>query len=170
MPALRPAAAAAERDQVSRAAIFAAATTTTPSGAAGWRSIRAWSRPSTARASSRERLPSGLAGLDKLIGGGLERGTSTLIQGAAGTGKSTLSALFCARAAERGEHAALFIFDESANTLFSRLDGLGIPLQEARRTPGWSACSRSTPPSFRPASSCTRIRARGREARRARSW
>jgi circadian clock protein KaiC len=80
--------------------------------------------------SSRERMPSGLAGLDRLVGGGLERGTSTLIQGAAGTGKSTLSALFCARAAERGEHAALFIFDESVNTLFSRLDGLGIALRK----------------------------------------
>jgi circadian clock protein KaiC len=82
------------------------------------------------RESSRERLPSGLAGLDRLVGGGLERGTSTLIQGAAGTGKSTISALFCARAAERGEHSALFIFDESENTLFSRLDGLGIPLRK----------------------------------------
>jgi circadian clock protein KaiC len=81
-------------------------------------------------ASSRERLPSGLVGLDKLIGGGLERGTSTLIQGAAGTGKSTVSALFCARAAERGEHSALFIFDESPNTLFSRLEGLNIPLKK----------------------------------------
>ena len=82
------------------------------------------------RESSRERLPSGLAGLDRLIGGGLERGTSTLMQGAAGTGKSTLAALFCARAAERGEQSALFIFDESENTLFSRLDGLGIPLRK----------------------------------------
>jgi circadian clock protein KaiC len=80
--------------------------------------------------SNRERLSSGLAGLDKLVGGGLERGTSTLLQGAAGTGKSTIAALFCARAAERGEHAALFIFDESANTLFSRLDGLGVPLRK----------------------------------------
>ena len=81
------------------------------------------------RASSRERMPSGLAGLDKLVGGGLERGTSTLIQGAAGTGKSTIMALFCAQAAERGERSALFIFDESPNTLFSRLDGLNIPLR-----------------------------------------
>src|SRR6185295_1175605 len=81
-------------------------------------------------ASSRERMPSGLAGLDKLIGGGLERGTSTLIQGAAGTGKSTIASLFCARAAERGEQAALFVFDESVNTLLSRLDGLGIPMRE----------------------------------------
>jgi circadian clock protein KaiC len=82
------------------------------------------------RESSRERMASGLVGLDKLIGGGLERGTSTLIQGAAGTGKSTIAALFCARAAGRGEHAAMFIFDESLNTLFSRLDGLGIPLKQ----------------------------------------
>jgi circadian clock protein KaiC len=80
--------------------------------------------------SSRERLPSGMPGLDQLIGGGLERGTSTLIQGAAGTGKSTIASLFCARAAERGEHSALFIFDESANTLFTRLDGLNIPLRK----------------------------------------
>jgi circadian clock protein KaiC len=80
--------------------------------------------------SSRERLASGLAGLDKLIGGGLERGTSTLVQGAAGTGKSTISSLFCTRAAERGERSALFIFDESPNTLFSRLEGLNIPLKK----------------------------------------
>src|SRR5688500_3234115 len=82
------------------------------------------------RESSRDRLASGLAGLDRLLGGGLERGTSTLVQGAAGTGKSTIASLFCATAAERGEASALFIFDESLNTLFSRLDGLGIPLRK----------------------------------------
>src|SRR5688500_18220650 len=82
------------------------------------------------RESSRDRLASGLAGLDRLLGGGLERGTSTLVQGAAGTGKSTIASLFCATAAERGEASALFIFDESVNTLFSRLDGLGIPLRK----------------------------------------
>jgi circadian clock protein KaiC len=82
------------------------------------------------RESSRERMPSGLAGLDSLLGGGLERGTSTLIQGAAGTGKSTLACMFCSRAAERGEHAALFIFDESTNTLFRRTEGLSIPFRE----------------------------------------
>jgi circadian clock protein KaiC len=81
------------------------------------------------RDSSRERLKSGLAGLDKLMGGGLERGTSTLIQGAAGTGKSTITSLFCTRAAERGEHAAMFIFDESTNTLYSRMQGLGVDLK-----------------------------------------
>jgi circadian clock protein KaiC len=78
----------------------------------------------------RVRLPSGLAGLDKLLGGGLESSSSTLIVGAAGTGKSTITGLFCARAAERGENCALFVFDESKSTLFSRLDGLGIDLRK----------------------------------------
>jgi circadian clock protein KaiC len=80
--------------------------------------------------SGRARLQSGVAGLDKLLGGGLERGTSTLVIGAAGTGKSTIAGLFSARAAERGEHAALFIFDESTNTLFSRLNSLGVDLRQ----------------------------------------
>ena len=82
------------------------------------------------RESRRDRLQSGIAELDTLMGGGLERGTSTLITGAAGTGKSTLATLFCASAAQRGESSSLFIFDESANTLFSRMAGLGIELRK----------------------------------------
>ncbi len=78
--------------------------------------------------SSRARLTSGLAQLDALLGGGVERGTSTLIQGGAGTGKSTLAALFAVEVAKAGEHASLFIFDESSNTLFSRMKGLGHDL------------------------------------------
>jgi circadian clock protein KaiC len=80
--------------------------------------------------SSRERLKSGLAGLDTLMGGGLERGTSTLLQGGAGTGKSTIASLFAAAAAARGEHTTMFIYDESANTLFSRMQGLGVDLRK----------------------------------------
>jgi circadian clock protein KaiC len=81
-------------------------------------------------ASSRDRLVSGIPGLDALLGGGLERGTSTLIQGAAGTGKSSIALLFAAKAAERGERSALFIFDESVSTLLSRMEGLGVPLKK----------------------------------------
>lgn len=77
--------------------------------------------------SSRERLKSGIDGLDAMLGGGVERGTSTLIQGAAGTGKSTIACVFATEAAERGECAALFMFDESANTLMKRMRGLDIP-------------------------------------------
>ena len=80
------------------------------------------------RESSRTRLTSGISQLDALLGGGVERGTSTLIQGAAGTGKSTLAALFSIEVAKAGGHASLFIFDESSNTLFSRMKGLGYDL------------------------------------------
>jgi len=80
--------------------------------------------------SSREQIGSGLKALDTLLGGGVERGTSTLIVGAAGSGKSTLAALFCASACERGQHATMFIFDESANTLFSRMAGLQVDLKK----------------------------------------
>jgi circadian clock protein KaiC len=78
----------------------------------------------------RERMKSGLPEIDMLLGGGLERGTSTLLQGAAGTGKSTVATLFAACAAEHGQHVAMFIFDESANTLQSRMSGLGYDIEE----------------------------------------
>ena len=77
-----------------------------------------------------ERLGSGIPALDELLGGGLERGTSTLLVGAAGTGKSSLAAQFAAKAAARGQNAAMFIFDESINVLLGRCAGLGIHLQE----------------------------------------
>lgn len=80
--------------------------------------------------SSVEKLASGIAELDVLLGGGIERGTSTLIVGAAGTGKSSLAAQFVAAGAARGQGAALFIFDESVNTLLTRAAGLGIDLRK----------------------------------------
>lgn len=79
--------------------------------------------------SSHDKLQSDLPALDALLGGGLERGTSTLIVGAAGTGKSTIAAQFAVAAAKRGQHAALFIFDESMATLMTRTASLGIDLQ-----------------------------------------
>jgi len=78
----------------------------------------------------RGKLASGIAELDTLLGGGLEQGTSTLLVGAAGTGKSTLAAQFAAAAAVRGEHVAMFIFDEAPSTLLTRANALQIPLAE----------------------------------------
>jgi circadian clock protein KaiC len=75
-----------------------------------------------------EKLPSGLPEMDTLLGGGIERGTSTLIVGAAGTGKSSLASQFVAAAATRGLNSALFIFDESITTLMTRSAALGIDL------------------------------------------
>lgn len=75
---------------------------------------------------TRAKLRSDIAELDQLLGGGIEEGTSTLIVGAAGTGKSTLAAQFAAAAAARGEHAALFVFDESPITLLTRCAQLNV--------------------------------------------
>ena len=74
------------------------------------------------------RIPSGLVALDDLLGGGIEKGTSTLFVGAPGTGKSSVAVQFAVAAARRGETAALFIFDESVNTLRTRSKGLGMDL------------------------------------------
>jgi circadian clock protein KaiC len=76
------------------------------------------------------RMPSGIAQLDALIGGGIEGGTSTLFIGAAGTGKSSIATQFVASAAARGQDSALFVFDESVHTLLTRSAGLGIDLQK----------------------------------------
>ena len=76
------------------------------------------------------KISSGIQGLDDLLGGGLERGTSTLIVGAAGTGKSSLAAQFMACHASEGGKSAMFVFDEARSTLVSRSAGLGIPLQK----------------------------------------
>ena len=74
-----------------------------------------------------EQVPSGLASLDRLLGGGLDRATTTLIMGPAGTGKSALAAQYAATAATRGEKTLFLIFEESRETLFARTDALGIP-------------------------------------------
>jgi circadian clock protein KaiC len=77
---------------------------------------------------TRAKLQSDIPALDALLGGGIEEGTSTLIVGAAGTGKSTLAAQFASAAGDRGQRAALFIFDESPDTLLTRCAGLGVDL------------------------------------------
>ena len=81
------------------------------------------------RPATREKLTSGIAELDALLGGGIECGTSTLLIGAAGTGKSTIATKFVQAAALRGEHAAMFIFDEGIETMLTRAEGLGIDLR-----------------------------------------
>jgi len=76
-----------------------------------------------------ETVPSGIAGLDRLLGGGIDRGTSTIFMGPAGTGKSTLTMRFALSAAERGEHVLFFTFDETTRTLLSRSRQLGFSLE-----------------------------------------
>jgi len=77
-----------------------------------------------------EQVPSGLPNLDEMLGGGVDRGTSTLIMGPAGSGKSALASQYAVAAALRGEKATMFLFEESMSSLFNRSTALGMPLRE----------------------------------------
>lgn len=74
----------------------------------------------------------GIGNFDVLLGGGIDPGSSTLVLGPAGTGKSLIAMTFVISAIARGEKAALFIFDEELGLLFDRMKGLGIDLEAAR--------------------------------------
>ena len=78
---------------------------------------------------SRDTVPIDDPQLNRLLGGGFERGASNLILGPAGTGKSLLTLSFIQSAVRRGETAAMFAFDEELGLLFDRSKGLGIDLQ-----------------------------------------
>ena len=82
----------------------------------------------------RNALPSKSAELNKLLGGGIERGSSALVLGPAGTGKSLLTLSFAVQAIERGESAAMFIFDEEIGLLFERAKGLGFDLEKLQQS------------------------------------
>ncbi|MDZ4374905.1 MAG: ATPase domain-containing protein, partial [Phenylobacterium sp.] len=77
----------------------------------------------------RTAMSSGVPELDELLGGGVERGSSALILGPAGTGKSLFAINFAVAAVKRGEKAALFIFDEELGLLYDRMRGLGVDLE-----------------------------------------
>lgn len=79
-------------------------------------------------------LTSGTPELDHLLGGGLDSGTSTLLMGPAGCGKSTIATRYAVEAASRGENAAIFTFDETLTTFVHRCAGLGMPLTEYIRS------------------------------------
>lgn len=74
-------------------------------------------------------VPSGIAELDDLLGGGPLWGTSTLLTGPAGSGKTNVALQFVAAACQRGEHCCIFEFDERTGTLLTRADALGFDLR-----------------------------------------
>jgi circadian clock protein KaiC len=77
----------------------------------------------------KELFPTGISGLDALLGGGLHRGTSTMLMGPPGTGKSTLAIKYGYEAAKRGEAVSFFIFDETLNTMVQRGAEMGIDVR-----------------------------------------
>jgi circadian clock protein KaiC len=72
------------------------------------------------------RIISGIPELDQLCGGGIDSGTSTLLMGPAGCGKSTIAIRYAISAVEQGLSAAVFAFDETLTTLVRRAKGLGM--------------------------------------------
>jgi circadian clock protein KaiC len=89
------------------------------------RIVAAESRELTRRA----QVGSGLAALDMLLGGGIEEGSSTLISGPPGTGKSSVAMQFVKAMTDRGQRAAMFLFEESFNMLLNRSEGIGNDLR-----------------------------------------
>ncbi len=77
-----------------------------------------------------EPVSSGIKQLDRLCGGGLDRGTTTLILGPAGTGKSTLVLQYAVQMAKKGERSIIFAFDETRSVMLSRAQALGFNLEK----------------------------------------
>ncbi|WP_267640643.1 ATPase domain-containing protein [Haloarchaeobius amylolyticus] len=74
-------------------------------------------------------ISSGNENLDALLNGGVERGTTTLISGPTGVGKTTVAMQFLLSAAERGERGVIYLFEESENTFVLRAESLGMPIK-----------------------------------------
>jgi circadian clock protein KaiC len=82
----------------------------------------------------RGQLSSGIGELDQLLGGGIDTGSSTLVLGPAGTGKSLAVIVFVVAAVARGEKAAMFVFDEELGLLYARMKAMGIDLEAMQRS------------------------------------
>jgi circadian clock protein KaiC len=82
----------------------------------------------TVHETSTERVSSGFEGLDLMLGGGVFRGTSTLITGAPGTSKTTLAGKFAESACRRGERTLFVSFDEGGDRIQRNLTSVGVHL------------------------------------------
>jgi len=82
----------------------------------------------------RGRIGTGIPALDGLLGGGIEQGSSTLLLGPAGSGKTILAWQFVAEAIRKGDKAAMFLFDEEIGLLFDRAKPMGFDFEAMRAT------------------------------------
>jgi circadian clock protein KaiC len=109
-----------------------------------------------------EAVSSGIAALDVLLGGGLDRGTTTLMLGQAGTGKSTLALQYAVHMAKRGEPGMIFAFDETRAVMLARATALGLNLEKGIKS-GLITVQQIDPAELSPGEFVTRIQ-RGVEA------
>jgi circadian clock protein KaiC len=78
---------------------------------------------------SPESISSGIPEIDELLHGGIERGTTTIVSGPSGVGKSTFGVQFMKEAAGRGERSVLYSFEESRETMLQRCEMVNIPVR-----------------------------------------
>jgi circadian clock protein KaiC len=78
----------------------------------------------------RQFIESGVADLDALLGGGIERGTSTLLIGPPGSGKSSIALQYAIAGANQGDHCAVYAFEETRSATMVRSRGLGLTINE----------------------------------------
>ncbi len=104
-----------------------------------------------------ERISSGLPVLDGMFGGGIHRGSSTLLLGPSGSGKSTIAMLYAYTAARRGDYAVMYVFDEVLRTAQDRAEGLGMRVREEVAN-GRLAMSQVDPAELSPGEFIARIR------------
>ncbi|SFL40602.1 ATPase domain-containing protein [Halanaerobium salsuginis] len=78
----------------------------------------------------RKKISSGIPSLDKLLNGGIERGTTTIISGPTGVGKTTLGVQYMKEAAGRGEKSIIYTFEESVDTIIKRCEAIKIPISD----------------------------------------
>jgi circadian clock protein KaiC len=104
-----------------------------------------------------ERIESGLPALNQMFGGGINRGSSTLLIGPSGSGKSTLAMAFAHAAAKRGDRAIVYAFDEILRTAQDRAESLGMPVR-AEIDRGTLAMSQVDPAELSPGEFAWQIR------------
>ena len=105
-----------------------------------------------------DRVKSGLPALDEMFGGGVNRGSATLLIGPTGAGKSTLAMQYACAAAQRGDRAIVYAFDEVLRTAQERAESLGLPVgKEIAR--GTLAMSQVDPAELSPGEFVAQIRA-----------
>jgi circadian clock protein KaiC len=107
---------------------------------------------------SDDMVPSGVAELDALLGGGPLRGTSTLLTGPAGTGKTTIALQYLHAACMRGEPCTIFEFDERIGTLMTRAKAFGLGI-EGHVEMGWMSIQQIDPAEISPGEFAARVRA-----------
>jgi len=107
----------------------------------------------------RQSVSSGIKPLDDLLGGGLDRGTTTLILGPAGTGKSTLALQYARRMAANGERSMLFAFDETRGIMLGRAKAMGLDLEPGMKR-GLITAQQVDPAEISPGEFASRIRQR----------